>query len=163
MRIRSGKEQEFDRLLEQERLILHATETICELIEKRGVSRADLAREIGKSRGFVTQILSGDRNMTLRTLSDFAFALSARVSIDVEMREEEEHDPEIHWEPFETSPNVTRAVNEYGISHKGGRARALVPAYSRRKAHQVLERRNVSTPVAARRTEQSDSDSSAAA
>jgi len=72
------------RLFEQERLILEATEGICEAMEAKGLTRADLARRIGKSRAYVTQILSGARNMTLRTLADVFFVCGARVQVSNE-------------------------------------------------------------------------------
>jgi len=63
--------------LEQELLLVSATELICELMQKKNVSRADLAKRIGKSKAFITQVLRGTRNMTLRTLADLAGALKA--------------------------------------------------------------------------------------
>jgi antitoxin component HigA of HigAB toxin-antitoxin module len=75
------KEREYQRLVEQESLILEATEMLSELIEQSGENRKELAETLGRSKGFVTQILSGDRNMTLRTLADFAFALEHRVKM----------------------------------------------------------------------------------
>lgn len=68
-------------LLEQEMLLLAATELICELLEKKRLSRAELAKRIGKSKAFVSQILSGRRNMTLRTLAEVAWALDARIEL----------------------------------------------------------------------------------
>jgi ribosome-binding protein aMBF1 (putative translation factor) len=68
-------------LLEQEMLVLAATELICELLEKKRLSRAELAKRIGKSKAFVSQILSGRRNMTLRTLAEVAWALDARIEL----------------------------------------------------------------------------------
>jgi DNA-binding Xre family transcriptional regulator len=41
------------------------------------VSRADLAQSMGVSPGRVSQILSGDENLTLRTLSSVCTALGA--------------------------------------------------------------------------------------
>jgi DNA-binding Xre family transcriptional regulator len=41
------------------------------------VSRADLAQSMGVSPGRVSQILSGDENLTLRTLSSVCAALGA--------------------------------------------------------------------------------------
>lgn len=67
--------------LEAERLILDATEMLIALMEREGVSRTDLADRIGKSKGHVSQLLNGGRNMTLRTLAEVAFALDSRVSI----------------------------------------------------------------------------------
>jgi len=75
------REREYERLVEQESLILEATEMLSELIEESGENRKALAEKLGRSKGFVTQILSGDRNMTLRTLADFAFALEHRVKV----------------------------------------------------------------------------------
>jgi antitoxin component HigA of HigAB toxin-antitoxin module len=80
-RKRKENEREYERLVEQETLIFEATELISELIEEYGVSRKELAEKLGRSKGFVTQVLSGDRNMTLRTLADFAFALEHRVNV----------------------------------------------------------------------------------
>jgi transcriptional regulator with XRE-family HTH domain len=77
----SQTDSAYERLLAQEALILDATELISELMEARGLSRAELAKRIGKARGFVTQVLSGSRNMTLRTFADLAYALDARVTV----------------------------------------------------------------------------------
>ena len=72
------------RLLEQERLLLDVTESIAALLEKQNVSRAELARRLGKSPAFVTKLLRGDNNFTLRTLSDVFFALNRGVHFTVE-------------------------------------------------------------------------------
>lgn len=78
---RKDKERDYERLVEEESLILETTELIEELLELTGVNRKELAERLGKSKGFVTQILTGDRNMTLRTLADLAFALEHRVEV----------------------------------------------------------------------------------
>lgn len=79
---RSAKpDVEYERLLAEEALILDSTELITGLMLGKGLTRADLAKRIGKTRGFVTQVLAGTRNMTLRTLADLAFALDARVNV----------------------------------------------------------------------------------
>lgn len=72
------------RLLEQERLILDATEHIYRLLEEQGLTKADLAQKLGKTPSHVTKVLYGDRNMTLRTLADFLFALGYTARITVE-------------------------------------------------------------------------------
>jgi transcriptional regulator with XRE-family HTH domain len=69
------------RLFEQEALVLEATELITQFMEKRGVNKTQLAKKIGRSKAFVTQILSGSRNMTLHTLADVAFALGCRIKL----------------------------------------------------------------------------------
>jgi len=70
-----SKDEEGRRLLEQERLILEVTESIANVMEEHGISRAELAKRLGKSPAFVTKLLRGDNNFTLRTLSDVFFAM----------------------------------------------------------------------------------------
>ena len=57
-------------------------------MESQGVSKAELARRVGKSRAYVTQSLSGDRNMTLGSLARFADALNADAIVDLKPRDE---------------------------------------------------------------------------
>jgi transcriptional regulator with XRE-family HTH domain len=66
---------DYDRLVAQETLLFDAAERVAELINDAGISRTELAERLGKSKGFVTQILAGDRNMTLRTLADLGHVL----------------------------------------------------------------------------------------
>jgi transcriptional regulator with XRE-family HTH domain len=47
------------------------------------VSRADLAQSMGVSAGRVSQILSGDENLTLRTLSAVVEALGAEFEVSL--------------------------------------------------------------------------------
>jgi Helix-turn-helix len=54
-----------DPVLEQEHLILDVTEMIVELMNERGVTRSELADRLGKTKGHVSQLLSGSRNLTL--------------------------------------------------------------------------------------------------
>ncbi len=72
---------EFRRLLAQEDLILEVTETLCELLENEKVSRKELADRLGKSKGFVSQVLNGGRNLTLRTVADILHVLGYKVSL----------------------------------------------------------------------------------
>lgn len=74
-------EPEEKRLYQQERLLFDATELISRLIEKQDVSRAELAKRLGKSKAYVTQVLRGQNNMTLRTLSDLSYALGYSVAL----------------------------------------------------------------------------------
>lgn len=77
----NARTPEYERLLDQERLILDASELVYEMMELRGINRAELARRTGTTRGFITQVLSGSRNMTLRTLADFAHTLGFRITL----------------------------------------------------------------------------------
>jgi transcriptional regulator with XRE-family HTH domain len=66
------------KLVAQERLITEVTESIWEAMERAGVKKSELAKRMDATKGYVSQVLSGSRNMTLRTLSDICFALGQR-------------------------------------------------------------------------------------
>ena len=74
---------EGEMLLLQEGLILDTTETIFQASKAQGISLTKMGEIIGKSRASISRLLSGDSNMTLRTLSDLAFALGMRPSINL--------------------------------------------------------------------------------
>lgn len=63
------------RLYQQERAILEITELIYKVMEQQGVNKTTLADRLGKSRGYVSQLLDGETNMTVRTISDVFTAL----------------------------------------------------------------------------------------
>jgi len=71
------------RLVAQEVLITQVTEAIWKAMEEAGVSKAELAQRLGTTRGFISQVLSGSRNMTLRTLSDICFALEQQAGFSM--------------------------------------------------------------------------------
>lgn len=81
---RQTSSTESRQLYEEERLILWATEAVAEAMARRGLTRAQLAEALGTSRPNVTQLLSGSRNMTLRTLAALAHACGARADIQLE-------------------------------------------------------------------------------
>jgi transcriptional regulator with XRE-family HTH domain len=72
---------EFRRLLAEEELILEVTEVLCELLEQEQISRKKLADLLGKTKGFVSQLLNGGRNLTLRTVADILHVLGYRASL----------------------------------------------------------------------------------
>lgn len=78
----SSNPTDVDVVLEQERLMEDAAELIAELMERTGKTQKDIAQQIGKSKGFVSQVLSGRRNMTLRTFSDLVASLGFRIALD---------------------------------------------------------------------------------
>jgi len=78
------QDPEFRKLLAQEELILEFTETICDLLEEENVSRKNLAERLGKTKGFVSQLLNGGRNLTLRTVADILHVLGYKVTLNPE-------------------------------------------------------------------------------
>jgi transcriptional regulator with XRE-family HTH domain len=73
-----------NRFIERERvqdeLIFNVTEDLLIAMEDSGVSKAELARRLNKSKSRVSQMLSGEANITLRTLASMCFELG--VSVD---------------------------------------------------------------------------------
>jgi len=55
--------------------LFQVTEDILVAMEDLGVTKAELAKRLGKSKPRITQLLSGGSNMTIGTLSDIAFEL----------------------------------------------------------------------------------------
>jgi len=43
--------------------------------EKRGLTRAEIARILNTDKGSITKKLNGTRNMTIETIADFAYAM----------------------------------------------------------------------------------------
>ena len=72
------------KLVAQERLITEVTEAIWKAMEETGVNKTDLANRMGASKGYISQVLSGSRNMTLRTLTDICFALDLKPTFHVD-------------------------------------------------------------------------------
>jgi len=69
------------RLFKQEQAILEVTEFICGQMEAKGISRSELARRLGKTKGYITQLLDGRTNMTVRTIADVCDALGCRFHV----------------------------------------------------------------------------------
>lgn len=65
----------------QEELILETTELIAKVMTENNVSKSDLASKLGKSKPHVSQCLSGEQNLTLRTLADIFGALGYRMQV----------------------------------------------------------------------------------
>jgi len=75
------EDPEVARLVAQGELIMEVTETLCELLEKEKISRKELAERLGKTKGFVSQLLNGGRNLTLRTVADILHVLGYKVAL----------------------------------------------------------------------------------
>jgi transcriptional regulator with XRE-family HTH domain len=75
---------EFRKLLAVESLVAEAAEVIANLMAQQSLSKADLARRLNKSRAWVTQLLSGKTNMTVRTLAEVVHSLGAEVKLQAQ-------------------------------------------------------------------------------
>ena len=70
------------RLYQQEWLILQFTELVTDIMKEKGIRKKDLAEKLGRTKGYITQLLDGRANMTLRTVSDIMWSLGRSLSID---------------------------------------------------------------------------------
>ncbi|WP_051927259.1 helix-turn-helix domain-containing protein [Streptomyces durhamensis] len=68
------------------RIARQATASLAGLLTGLGKTRSDLAASMGVSPGRVSQIMSGDANLTVRTLAAVAEALDADVQITFRAR-----------------------------------------------------------------------------
>ncbi|MFQ2456954.1 helix-turn-helix domain-containing protein [Aeromonas sp. 25-248] len=80
----------------QERLIVEVTECLYAKMLDNDIRKSEIADKLGKSQAYVSQLLSGSRNMTLRTLSDIAQALDCVPSVTLKQQNEK------HWENCES-------------------------------------------------------------
>lgn len=86
------------KLFQQERIILETTELICKIMEERSINKAELAMKLGRSKGYITQLLDGSANMTLRTISDVMWALNGSLYVEAGPLSIEAHDPQINFQ-----------------------------------------------------------------
>ena len=74
---------EDSRGLRQEELIVEVTEAMARALRSSGLTKTELAARLGKTKGFVSQILGGGSNLTLRTLADISGALGCNVQVQL--------------------------------------------------------------------------------
>lgn len=75
------EDPEYRRLYAIEGLVADAAELVARLMKEQNLTKADLARRLGKSRAWITQLLSGRANMTIRTFAEVVHALGAEVTL----------------------------------------------------------------------------------
>ncbi len=56
------------------RLVIAMGEAIAEAMEQKGLRRVDIAKRLGVGKSFISQVLGGRRNVTLRTLASIMWA-----------------------------------------------------------------------------------------
>ncbi|CQJ02370.1 helix-turn-helix domain-containing protein [Yersinia frederiksenii] len=65
-----------------EELTFNVTEDLLIIMEDKDISKSELAYKLGKTKAYVSQLLSGSKNMTLKTMSDVCFALGIKPVVD---------------------------------------------------------------------------------
>ncbi|MEJ5360211.1 MAG: helix-turn-helix transcriptional regulator [Desulfobacterales bacterium] len=94
------EDKDFYRIFKQEQLILDVTEKICKQLKEDNISRSDLARRLNKTKGYISQLLNGARNLTLRTIADIAVAIDCRVVISFVKKDHAETGKFIDFETY---------------------------------------------------------------
>lgn len=77
------RDPEIRRVFEEELLIGEATENVTALLKSLDLSQRELARRLGVSEARVSQILSGEENLTLRSLAAVGWALGLRFQLEL--------------------------------------------------------------------------------
>lgn len=115
---------EFRKHYAVEGLIADTAEMIWQLLVQRNMKQADLARLLNKTPAFVSQLLNGKANMTVRTLAEVVYALGANVKINAQNENkstgEGTDDTKMHTLRIHFSPDV---------SHKYA-PEAFIPAFT---------------------------------
>ena len=106
------EDPEFAKLMAQGDLIMEVTETLCELLEEEKVSRKELAERLGKTKGFVSQLLNGGRNLTLRTVADILHVLEYKVTLNPQKIEKYRHLGKIIEFPSHQEPLGSTYIQE---------------------------------------------------
>lgn len=100
------------KLYNREELIFDVTEAICEAMIQKRISKTKLAQLAGVCKSNITQLLSGDHNMTLATISDLLYALDSKMTISVVPLDIEGFGDKVatlkkgQWVPSEETPRV---------------------------------------------------------
>ena len=102
------------KLFQRERTIMEITEMLCRVMKEQNVSRAELADRLGMSKGSISQMLSGGRNLTVKSISDILFALNRSLVARVRGIEEQPYKDiantsiagRIGWSPATTRPTI---------------------------------------------------------
>ena len=70
-----------------ESLIIDFTEKIVTKMAEGNISRVELARRLGVSKAFVTKLLNGNQNLTIKSMLSIADALECEVNLDIYPKE----------------------------------------------------------------------------
>jgi Helix-turn-helix len=114
-------------LLEEERLVVAATEAISEAMDRQGMNKRELAERLNVRPSEISQRLSGRRNLTLRSLAAMLHAVGVRARLSIE----DEQTPFVAGVPWNSTstasqrvelspvPNFVVTVMGIGMTHQG--------------------------------------------
>lgn len=75
------EDEEFGRLMLQEELIMEVTESFCQILEEENIKKVSLAEKMSKTKSYISQLLNGGKNLTLRSMCNVAYYLGYTVNV----------------------------------------------------------------------------------
>lgn len=106
-------DQERKKLVAQEKVLFTAAETIYQAMQERQVGKSELADLVNKKPAFITRVLKGDHNITLKTLAELATALDRQVVL--EFKETGLND--LVWEEVNIDKNIVPFPTASTLAH----------------------------------------------
>lgn len=67
----------------REKLTHHVSERILAALERKNITMVEIAKRLNKHKSFISQVLKGNRNMTLGTIADICEAADLEVEFEV--------------------------------------------------------------------------------
>lgn len=105
----------------------NVADEIAEYMEKRGISKAELAKRMDKSRPYVTKVLRGDANMTFRTFTSLLHHLEAKVDVHISNR-----DDGLQWMAVATNRHRSNDVDVERVKYSSPQNKEFVSVSSAR-------------------------------
>jgi transcriptional regulator with XRE-family HTH domain len=93
-----------------ETAILEFTSELYAAMEKRGHTKADLARALGTSQAYITKVFRGDANFTIDSMVRLTRALGYRLHIHIAQPEEN-----VNWGEFALPKKMTN-INDWQLA-----------------------------------------------
>ncbi len=87
-----------------------------EYLEKKGINQTQLANDLGVTKGYISQVMKGNFNYTLRKLIDLSLAIGKVPAIEFKTPEEYAEKEKMHW----SSASINLGENKF-IAIKGGK------------------------------------------
>src|SRR5262245_3391892 len=103
------------RRYQQERAIYEVTELIESVMQDKGISRTELAVLLGRNKSWVTQLLDGEANKTIRTVADVFAVLgcefrSFAATIQISNKRTDRATLAAEWDDTTWEPSILRAT-----------------------------------------------------
>jgi len=114
-----------EREMAEEGLILDVSQQLFEVMEKDGVTKAELAKRLDCSKAYISKLLGGPSNMTLRKVAEVFHALGHVLKLKAVPKDEE-----ADWECVKTQPGRRRrdapdSEITTGVRPRGSRKKAV--------------------------------------